>query len=761
MIVDKNLTIDLNRVRPLKVITIHEGDKNSVRLVLSITNNSESVDLSSVAVKYDATIANTLAEQDATGSIDGTKAIIPITANMTAIGGILKIDVKFISGSSVLYTQTITMMVEKSVINGDTVIDASGTTIAGQISNLTAVVDGFINRSYTKDQVYTKTETDNKLKGKENFEYHQGITLEDLDNFTDTSTVYRLYIDGSYQLMICTSPTGCQFRFTRWGDVLCRNYNMATSSWGEWVNLLTRIPDNTISTAMIKDMSITYDKLTDDYCRTLGSVNLNNIDSDYNFGVHTGTVPTEWGELYDVSGDFILFNVINKQLIFFPENNKITYRARGSRGVWHAWQETTLLTDTGLEELLAGKLDDKDSVIKTSHIGEGQVNNSALADYSISAKKIQPTAVTSEKINGSAVTTGKIADKAVTKAKLAEDLLTKIDGAVTSEALSGKADKATTLAGYGITDAYTKAECSTNFGGRVKHVYKNDVSLEDCDIYTDWDTIYHLYINGSYQILMNSSVNGGQFRFTRNGNIYTRNYNHSTSEWSEWKHITAFIPNGTITGDMIDDMTITYDNLVDDYYRYYLGQNLDDIDNLPIGIYIGEATSAWYTRYSATGIYFLLNGNSQLLFFPENNLFLWRTRGLRGVWGNWYDAKLTTEFDVASAVRGEVGTIGENYAWYTDPSQGYSLTGNYSLIGNYCILHGTAPLIAGWERVYYSIPVNAIESSATIALCGSNTYTVATGTQNNISVLEIKQLGSSSMASGSIKFTLIYKYQDM
>ena len=40
MIIDKSITLDLNRVQPLKVIRIHQGDVNSVNIVINVTNGN-------------------------------------------------------------------------------------------------------------------------------------------------------------------------------------------------------------------------------------------------------------------------------------------------------------------------------------------------------------------------------------------------------------------------------------------------------------------------------------------------------------------------------------------------------------------------------------------------------------------------------------------------------------------------------------------------------------------------------------------------
>lgn len=85
---------------------------------------------------------------------------------------------------------------------------------------------------------------------------------------------------------------------------------------------------------------------------------------------------------------------------------------------------------------------------------------------SVDTNKITDGAVTEPKIKDGAVTTNKIADGAVTEGKLSTELAGKVNGAQTSEqvsaaiadAIKNKADKATTLEGYGITDAMTETE---------------------------------------------------------------------------------------------------------------------------------------------------------------------------------------------------------------------------------------------------------------------------------------------------------------
>lgn len=160
MQIDKQITIDLNHVRPTDNIRIHVDDKNSVRLALTITKNNVAVSLSNITVKYDAAIAGYLAEMDAVGSTSGSIAYIPITNNMVALPGLLQIDVKFIESNQILYTQTISMTVDKSIIDETAVIDLSGTTIGRRLDGIDERLDGDDERFDGLDERIDDIETE-------------------------------------------------------------------------------------------------------------------------------------------------------------------------------------------------------------------------------------------------------------------------------------------------------------------------------------------------------------------------------------------------------------------------------------------------------------------------------------------------------------------------------------------------------------------------------------------------------------------------
>ena len=100
--------------------------------------------------------------------------------------------------------------------------------------------------------------------------------------------------------------------------------------------------------------------------------------------------------------------------------------------------------DTAVNNVAGGELQLGSNAVDSGIIKNGEVKTDDIAD----------SAVTDAKIANNAVTETKIADKAVTANKLSDNL---------SATISGKADKATTLGGYGIADAYTKTEADDKF----------------------------------------------------------------------------------------------------------------------------------------------------------------------------------------------------------------------------------------------------------------------------------------------------------
>ena len=69
------------------------------------------------SAKFDAVIGEDVAEHDANATISGNAITVPITANMTAEGGLLRIDVKLLKNSDVLYLPTIEAHTQHSALD--------------------------------------------------------------------------------------------------------------------------------------------------------------------------------------------------------------------------------------------------------------------------------------------------------------------------------------------------------------------------------------------------------------------------------------------------------------------------------------------------------------------------------------------------------------------------------------------------------------------------------------------------------------------
>ena len=882
MTIDKNITVDLNRVQPLKTIQIHEGDTNSVRLVFTLTKDSADVDLSSVSIRYDAVIGDYLAEQDAPGSIEDGKAVVPVTANMTARSGILKVDVKLVEGDSVLFTQTIKLLVERSVINGDTIIDISGTTIDQKLDQLTLQFEGFENNYYTKAEVdaelekrYTKTEADNLLKGKVKYEYHQGVHAEDLDTYTDAQTLYRIYYEGTYQFLICTSGTGGQFRFTKFGDIFYRVYNMGSNTWGEWNKINGSSEITSLSGEKLIDGTVSDDKLIDEYFRLFINANLDEAGSFLKIGLYTGRATASWQTDYGITGKFILFHEYERQLLYFEGCNRTFIRTRAmSHYPFEDWVEITPITEGTVNTIIDTKLGsyytkteidakltdrmkvktqtltnlnqcdsltDPDTLYQIKYAGVEEIllntSNSSgqlrlnkngyiyFRNYNASAgtwsewtnamKNIPPGTITTAMIGRLWLSYDNLDDHYIRYFDYTElssmDELTDyaIYTGVTDDSWRSRYDVdghylllvtentqllmfpvsnrvftrerpnngawgdwtdispvsessistiASEVADNKLTKYYTKTEMNSKLYEKENIVVNTSAQLSDCDNCYATETLYRLIINGQEHLLINAGSRAAQYRFT-NGDVFYRVYQNRA--WTEWENLLTRIPDGAITGDMIQQLTIPADRLEDIYPALHYADEIGgegDINDWNNGIYIGTLSENWRARYGVSGHYILIADGMQIMYIPEANRVQFRERGHMGRWDSWEVIDLCSYAVVHREVHGESGYISENYAWYTDPSQGLSLTGTYTLVGDFCTINGTVPLIEGWETVYYSLPCNSLFSACTVARCGDDVFTVATNTLDNVSVIEIKKIGGGTLPSGNLSFTLTYRY---
>lgn len=499
MNLEHSLIIDLCRNSPTKVIKIHQGDKDSIVLAVQVTVNGAAKSLSGVTAKYDAVISDYIAEADAAATITGSTVYIPITANMTALSGVLKIDIKFIEGSTVLFTQTLKLIVEKSVLDEGLYIDFSQTTL--------------------------------------------GAKLEAIDKSIED----------------CTTTVN---------------------------TLKNKFP---IKTADISGSAVTAAKIA------------------------TGAVTT-------------------------------------------------------------GKLATK--AVTADKIADGAITAEKLATASVTTEKIADGAITTDELLDGSVTTSKLADKAVTGDKIGEKTIT-----------------ADNLANDSVTSLKIAQDS----------IYTKHIGMGA--IVTD-----HI----EYDAITNEEILDGTI-------------------------IETNLADGCVTEPKIADGAITSYKLDENVLKPYmkLAPTLSSEHS------VHEYGQMVILRAHIPGI----SLESENYFFANQVEFVAHK--------NDAEARLTALETGKADI--EYGNVQKNYAWYTNEGDGYSLTGNYSIIGDTCILRGTAQCISGWGVVYYSLPVASLKSSTTLAISGNNFFSIATGTLDNISVLEIRDIHNTLMPGTTISFTLIYK----
>ena len=131
-----------------------------------------------------------------------------------------------------------------------------------------------------------------------------------------------------------------------------------------------------------------------------------------------------------------------------------------------------------LGERLDNLLPDEVGVITTDHMRDG----------SVKASKIANDAITTDKIIAKAITASKLSPELHT---LINSVANKADTADVDTALATKADKATTLAGYGITDAYTKTTVKTLLAGKLDAMSFDSEPTLNSPCYLTSGTVYN------------------------------------------------------------------------------------------------------------------------------------------------------------------------------------------------------------------------------------------------------------------------------
>lgn len=127
---------------------------------------------------------------------------------------------------------------------------------------------------------------------------------------------------------------------------------------------------------------------------------------------------------------------------------------------------TTTYTKTEVDDALSGKLDNTAGSVTTDNIASKAVTSDKIANGAITALKIANGAVSGSNIAQNQISTNHLQSGAVTTDKLADEV---------KESINSKADKATTLAGYGINDAYTKDEVDNELAAKSDLVQSKNI----------------------------------------------------------------------------------------------------------------------------------------------------------------------------------------------------------------------------------------------------------------------------------------------
>lgn len=119
-----------------------------------------------------------------------------------------------------------------------------------------------------------------------------------------------------------------------------------------------------------------------------------------------------------------------------------------------------------VDDALSGKLDNTAGSVTTDNIASKAVTSDKIANGAITALKIANGAVSGSNIAQYQISANHLQSGAVTTDKLADEV---------KESINSKADKATTLDGYGINDAYTKDEVDNELAAKADLVQSKNI----------------------------------------------------------------------------------------------------------------------------------------------------------------------------------------------------------------------------------------------------------------------------------------------
>ena len=157
--------------------------------------------------------------------------------------------------------------------------------------------------------------------------------------------------------------------------------------------------------------------------------------------------------------------------------------------------EITAARDTfdNLGERLDNLLPNEVDVITTDHMRDGSVKTNKIADATVTASKLSRDLLTLINSVVNKANTADVEKLLALKANTSDvdtALAKKASTTEVNELLALKSDKATTLAGYGITDAYTKAMVKSLLAGKLDAMSFDNEPTLNSPCYLTSGTVY-------------------------------------------------------------------------------------------------------------------------------------------------------------------------------------------------------------------------------------------------------------------------------
>jgi hypothetical protein len=465
----QKITLDVNKASTYEMLVAHKDDKNSRFIDCTLTDSGNVLALSeNITAKYDATVNDVVVA-------DGETADVNTTDNTITV----ELTENMLSLSGIMKI-SLKVYEEDSILTAQMFCIKVVNSVINDSSKFEPSQGTIAKRlSAVEKEVSEKSDKATTLDG-------YGITdgenssnkVSTRQNVTDTDKSYPslAYLDNYYYTQDDTDELlGKKADTLTFDSTPTIGSNNPVTSHGVAAALSYKADSKSVTSKADKATTLSGYGITDAYTK-------DEIEDNY---------------LTIIAGQNINRNIIDLQ-------TKITDLKNGKA------DKATTLAGYGITDGLSNTA--------------GAVGTDNIADKSITLEKLKDDfCIDREHIDDNAVGADEIAPQEIEKTHLTLALQNEI---------SNKADKATTLAGYGITDAYTKDEIDTTIANKVvKYVGTNDI--DDC---TQQDVIYRVYTGGSYQTLINvlGTYICSQYLFAQQGGIKFRTRKKSNDEWGDW-----------------------------------------------------------------------------------------------------------------------------------------------------------------------------------------------------------------------------------